>query len=291
MGLIRIAGLPAIEELEKEGWRIIEPEDKRTRLRILILNLMPLKQQTERQLLRRLAAAEPVTEAVFLTTASYVSTHVDPEHLKTHYKTFSQIRKEDWDGLIITGAPVEHMAFEEVAYWEELTQIMAWSEEHVHSVLHICWGAQAGLYYHYGIPKRSLEQKQFGIYPHHIVTAGRLTERMEEPFPAPHSRHTFTAKEDVEKVKELQLVAESPLAGVYLLVDEKRRSVFVTGHSEYEADTLAQEYRRDLGKGLPIELPYHYFPGDDAEKEPVSVWDRHSETLFDNWLRLYVSSV
>ncbi|MCI8633715.1 MAG: homoserine O-succinyltransferase [Lachnospiraceae bacterium] len=291
MGLVKLAGLPAIEELEKEGWRMIEPEDGGKRLRVLILNLMPLKQQTERQLLRRLAAAKPVVEAVLLTTESYASTHVDPEHLKVHYKTFSQVRQEDWDGLIITGAPVEHMDFEEVAYWEELTQMMAWSETHVRSVLHICWGAQAGLYYHYGIPKRSLPEKQFGIYPHRVVTAGLLTQDMEDPFPAPHSRHTYTAKEDVERVQELQLVAESPLAGVYLLLDEKRRYVFVTGHSEYEADTLAQEYRRDLGKGLPIALPYHYFPEDDAQRAPVSIWDRHSETLFNNWLMFYASPV
>lgn len=291
MALVKIEGLPATAELEQEGWQMTEPDQIQGRrvLRVAILNLMPLKEQTERQLLRRIAAARPLVQATFLTTESYQSTHVSEEHLKRYYQTFSQVQGEIWDGLIITGAPVEHMEFEKVAYWPELSQIMEWSKTHVRSVLHICWGAQAGLYYHYQIPKRPLPQKQFGIYPHRIVRPCAITEHMEDPFNAPHSRHTFTPKEEVEKVKDLQITCESPMAGVYLMLDEKRRFIFVTGHSEYEAGTLAQEYRRDLAKGLPIQIPYHYFPEDHPDREPQSTWAGHSAQLFDNWLTNYVS--
>lgn len=293
MGLIDIKGLPAVQELKEEGFHMIKPEEAGNQpvLRIAILNLMPLKQQTERQLLRRIAAAEKVAEVTFLRAESYTSTHVDPEHLNRYYQTFSQIQNQKWDGLIITGAPVEHMQFEEVAYWRELTEVMAWSKKNVRSVLHICWGAQAGLYYHYGISKQTLPEKQFGIFPHHIVKSCMLTQGMEDPFFAPHSRHTFTPKEEVEAVKDLKLIAYSQVAGVYLLLNEKERQIFVTGHSEYEAQTLAQEYHRDLDKGLPIQMPYHYFPDDDASKEPISIWARHSEALFNNWLKFYASPI
>lgn len=287
MAVVKIEGLPAVAELEAEGYAFAKAS--KGALKVAVLNLMPLKEQTERQLLRRMLAAEPLVEVTFLTTESYQSTHVDPEHLRRFYRTFEEIRDEKWDGLIITGAPVEHMPFEEVAYWGELVQIMEWSKTHVRSVLHICWGAQAGLYHHYGIPKRELPQKQFGIFPHEVLVRCPLTAGMTA-FAAPHSRHTFTPKQEVAACQELQIVAESAMAGVYLMLDEARRWVFVTGHSEYEAGTLRQEYRRDLAKGLPIQLPYHYFPKDDADREPVSVWKEHSETLFHNWLTFYVSA-
>ena len=290
MALIRINGLPAIDELEQEGYQFEEHAAEGSQpLRVAILNVMPLKEQTERQLLRRIAAAGPLVQVTFLTTESYQSTHVDPQHLKRFYRTFSQIREENWDGLIITGAPVEHMEFEEVAYWNELASMMEWSRSHVRSVLHICWGAQAGLYYHHGIPKRSLEHKQFGIYPHTVLADIPLTYQMKTPFNAPHSRHTYTAKEDVQRVPELTIACESPMAGVYLISDEMNRRIYVTGHSEYEADTLEKEYQRDLAKGLSIQIPYHYFPGDDAAQKPISVWKEHSQELFHNWLTYYVS--
>lgn len=290
MALIRIDGLPAITELEQEGIRIQNKETSPVKpLQVAVLNLMPLKEQTERQLLRRIATAGPLAEVTFVTTESYHSKHVDPKHLQRFYTTFSQIWKRKWDGLIITGAPVENMEFEEVAYWQELTQIMEWSRQQVRSVLHICWGAQAGLYYHYGISKKPLRQKQFGIFEHEVKVTCPLTRHMDNPFAAPHSRHTCTPREEVLREKRLQILCESPMAGVYLMLDPQERHVFVTGHSEYEADTLEKEYRRDLAKGLPIQKPYRYFPEDDDTKRPVSTWKRHSETLFHNWLTYYVS--
>ena len=286
MAVVKIEGLPVMTELEQEGYTFSKTNEKA--LKVAVMNLMPLKEQTERQLLRRLAAVSALVDVTFLTTESYHSTHVSAEHLDRFYTYFSKIRDEEWDGLIITGAPVENMEFEEVAYWEELSQLMEWSKTHVKSVLHICWGAQAGLYYHYGVPKRDLPQKQFGIFPHEVTTDCLLSTDMK-PFVTPHSRHTYTPKEEVLKHQELQIVAESAMAGVYLVLDEAQRRIFVTGHSEYEAGTLDQEYRRDQSKGLDIQMPYHYYPGDDDTKAPVNVWNEHSETLFNNWIKYYVS--
>ena len=291
MAILDIPNLPPLAPLASEGNRPAQAysQSAPTALRVLILNLMPLKEQTERQLLRRLMAAGPLVSVTFLTTESYHSTHVSPEHLRQFYQTFSQVQDQEWDGLIITGAPVEDMAFEEVAYWPELTKIMDWSAQHVRSVLHICWGAQAGLYYHYGITKQKLPAKQFGIFSHQVLADSPLTRGMASPFLAPHSRHTYTPEPEVAKVPALQLVAQSPQAGVYLVVDEAKRWIYVTGHSEYEADTLKQEYERDKAKGLPIAIPYQYFPGNDPSKPPVCTWQRHSEMLFHNWLSFYVS--
>ena len=286
MAVVKINGLPAIAELEQEGYTF--SETKEGALKVAVMNLMPLKEQTERQLLRRMASVPALVDVTFLTTESYRSTHVDPQHLDQFYTTFSQIRQEDWDGLIITGAPVENMEFEEVAYWPELAQLMEWSKTHVKSVLFICWGAQAGLYYHYGVPKRYLPQKQFGIFPHEVKVECPLSCNML-PFVTPHSRHTYTPKEEILKHEPLQIVAESHMAGVYLVLDEANRWIFVTGHSEYEANTLDQEYRRDLAKGLDIQMPYQYYPEDDDTKAPVNVWNEHSETLFYNWIMYYVS--
>ncbi len=285
MAVVRIEGLPAIAELEQEGYTFSEKTEGA--LKVAVMNLMPLKEQTERQLLRRMAAAEPLVDVTFLTTETYRSTHVDPRHLERFYTTFSKIRNEKWDGLIITGAPVENMEFEEVAYWAELAELVEWSKENVRSVLHICWGAQVGLYYHYGIPKKHLPQKQFGIFPHEVTADCPLATDMK-PFVTPHSRHTYTPKEEVLKHSQLQIVAESAMAGVYLVLDEAKRWIYVTGHSEYDADTLDKEYRRDLAKGLPIQIPYNYYPDDDADQAPMSVWSEHSEILFNNWLKYYV---
>lgn len=290
MALIDIPGLEAIEVLRKEGYDIrTDVPEKDRPLEILLLNLMPLKEQTERHLLRRLAAADTLVRVTLLQTESYKGTHVSEEHLAQFYRTLSEVQEQFYDGLIITGAPVEFMAFEEVAYWPELCDLIKWSGAHVRSTLYICWGAQAGLYYHYGISKQVMPDKQFGIFEHRICHACDLTTDMEDPFGAPHSRHTYTPKDEVLATAELTLVAESPVAGVYLMLDEAKRLVFVTGHSEYEADTLKQEYERDLGKGLPIKMPQHYFPDDDAAKEPVSTWSRHSEQLFANWLKFYAA--
>lgn len=286
MAVVNIAGLPAIAELEKEGY--IFSQTNEGALKVAVMNLMPLKEQTERQLLRRMAAVPALVDVTFMTTESYRSTHVDPAHLDRFYTTFSKIREEKWDGLIITGAPVENMEFEEVTYWPELAQLMEWSKTHVKSVLHICWGAQAGLYYHYGVPKRPLPQKQFGIFPHEVTTECPLSADMK-PFVTPHSRHTYTPKEEILKHSQLQIVAESAMAGVYLVLDEANRWIFVTGHSEYEANTLDQEYRRDLAKGMDIQMPYQYYPENDDTKAPMNVWNEHSETLFNNWIKYYVS--
>lgn len=285
MAVVRIEGLPAIAELEQEGYTFSEKTEGA--LKVAVMNLMPLKEQTERQLLRRMAAAEPLVDITFLTTETYRSTHVDPAHLERFYTTFSKIRHEKWDGLIITGAPVENMEFEEVSYWNELADLVLWSKENVRSVLHICWGAQVGLYYHYGIPKKPLPQKQFGIFPHEVTANCPLSTDMK-PFVTPHSRHTYTPKEEILKHDQLQIVAESAMAGVYLVLDEAERRIFVTGHSEYDADTLDKEYRRDLAKGLPIQMPYNYYPNDDESLAPPNVWSDHSETLFNNWIKYYV---
>ena len=285
MAVVRIEGLPAIAELEQEGYTFSEKTEGA--LKVAVMNLMPLKEQTERQLLRRMAAAESLVDVTFLTTETYRSTHVDPAHLEQFYTTFSKIRHEKWDGLIITGAPVENMEFEEVSYWKELADLVQWSKENVRSVLHICWGAQVGLYYHYGIPKKPLPQKQFGIFPHEVTANCPLSTDMK-PFVTPHSRHIYTPKEEILKHDQLQIVAESAMAGVYLVLDEAERRIFVTGHSEYDADTLDKEYRRDLAKGLPIQIPYNYYPNDDESLAPPNVWSDHSETLFNNWIKYYV---
>ena len=296
MPLVQIKGLPAVSELkaewEQEGRTgLIVPEEElgsRKVTEIAILNLMPVKERTERQLLRRLAMSKELVRVTFLMTESYHPRHTDPEHLQKFYTVFSAVKDTVFDGMIITGAPIEMMPFEEVDYWKELTGIMDSCRERKISTLYICWGAQAGLYHFYGIPKKSLPAKQFGIFEHHLEVPSPLTTGMQDPFYTPHSRHTFTDKQDVIGINGLKIAAESPRAGVYLIVDEEHREVFITGHSEYEADTLSFEYFRDLGKGLPINVPEHYFPDDDPSKKPVSVWKKHSEQLFENWITYYV---
>lgn len=294
---IKVQGnLPAKKILEDENIFIMDEnrainQDIRP-LQIAILNLMPLKEDTEVQLLRSLSNTPLQVDITFLTTASYIGKNTAASHLDKFYFTFEDVKDKKFDGLIITGAPVELMEFEEVNYWEELIRIMEWSKCNVTSTLHICWGAQAGLYYHYGIKKRILEKKVFGVYEHFVRHRKvPLVRGVDDVFYAPHSRHTFVLKEDIEKEKELQILAESEEAGVFLVMEEMGRQIFVLGHSEYDRLTLDKEYKRDLEKGLPISLPKNYYPKDDCNERPVLRWRALSNVLFTNWLNYYVYQV
>lgn len=261
-------------------------------LKIVILNLMPKKQQTERQLLRMLSNTPLQVEVTLLKPSSYESKNESKEHMVAFYSTFDEIRDHRFDGMIITGAPIEQIPFEEVAYWDELTRIMEWTKSNVTSTFHICWGAQAGLYYHYGIDKYALDKKMFGIFPHKIIKKqSPLLRGINDTFMVPHSRHTSIHKEPILATPELELMAESDEAGVYIVKSKDNKQIFVTGHSEYEADTLNQEYVRDVNKGLPIEMPKNYFPDDDPTREPIDVWRSHAYLLYANWLNYYVYQI
>lgn len=287
------SNLPAKRILEDENIFIMDEgramsQDIRP-LKIAILNLMPLKQETEVQLLRSLSNTPLQVDITFLTTASYVGSNTAPSHLDKFYLTFDDIKQEKFDGLIITGAPVETMEFEEVAYWDELVQIMDWSKTNVTSTLHICWGAQAGLYHHYGIQKSGLDKKLFGVYRHNVrYRKYPLVRGFDDEFFAPHSRHTTMSKEEIEANENLTILADSEEAGVFLVISNDDGQVFIMGHPEYDRMTLDYEYKRDLGKGLPIELPVNYYPEDDAERKPVLSWRGHSNALYMNWLNYYV---
>ena len=258
-------------------------------LKIIILNLMPNKQQTEVQLLRLLSNSPLQVEVSFMHMESHVSKNTSRAYLDTFYLTFADVKNEKYDGLIITGAPVEQMPFEEVNYWEELTMIMEWSKTNVTSTFHICWGAQAGLYYHYGIPKYPLDKKMFGVFAHtKVYDHIDLLRGFDDVFYAPHSRHTEVRAEDIEKVDGLRIIASGEEAGVYIVASEDMRRFFVMGHSEYEKNTLAAEYFRDKEKGLDIDIPKNYFKDDDPSKPPVSLWKAHSSLLYTNWLNYYV---
>ena len=258
-------------------------------LRILIFNLMPLKIQTETHLLRSLSNSPLQVEVELLMTDSYTSKNTPQEHLLSFYKTFADVKQQNYDGLIVTGAPVELMEFEEVAYWKELTEILDWSKEHVTNTFHICWGAQAGLFHHYGITKHELSKKLSGIYKHRVLWHDEpLVRGFDDMFMAPHSRYTGISREDVEKCDELTVLAESEEAGVYLIISKDKKQIFVTGHSEYDPYTLKEEYLRDLKKGLNIEMPVNYFPDNDSSKEPLSTWRGHAYLLYSNWLNYYV---
>ncbi|MCG8501844.1 MAG: homoserine O-succinyltransferase [Firmicutes bacterium] len=288
--------LPAAETLNNENIFVMTEhraihQDIRP-LKIAILNLMPTKIQTETQLLRLLGNSPLQVEIVLLHTKTYTSKNTPSQHLSTFYKTFEDISDENFDGLIITGAPIEHLAFEEVSYWNELKEILDWSQNHVTSTLHICWAAQAGLYYHFGIPKYPLDKKMFGVFKHTVNKKNiQLLRGFDDEFLAPHSRYTEIRREDVEKVPELDILCESEIAGVYIVKTKGGRQVFVTGHSEYDPLTLKAEYERDIAKGLDIEVPQHYFPGDDPAKTPIVRWKGHSNLLFSNWLNYYVYQV
>lgn len=258
-------------------------------LNVLILNLMPTKIVTETQLLRKLSNTPLQIQVELLRTSSYRSRNTDSDHLESFYTTFEQVRDRRFDGMIITGAPVENMEFQQVDYWEELCEIMEWSKTHVHSTLHICWGAQAGLYYHHGIEKRSLPKKLFGVYETMVLKpSSPLFRGFDDIFYAPNSRYTEVWKADILKVPELELVAYSPEAGVYAVKSQDSRQFFVMGHPEYDPDTLAKEYWRDRDKGLDIEVPEHYFPGDNPDKPPVVRWRSAGQLLYTNWLNYYV---
>ncbi len=285
--------LPAAETLNNENIFVMF-EDRAYHqdirpLKIVILNLMPTKITTETQLLRLLGNTPLQIETILLYPASHIPKNTPEEHLLEFYKTFDEIRDEHFDGLIITGAPIEQMPFEQVNYWDELTRIMDWSLTNVYSTLHICWGAQAGLYYHYGIPKYDIPNKMFGVFPHtkakeHI----KLLRGFDDIFYVPHSRHTEVRKEDICKIDDLEILSESEESGVYLVASKDGRHIFATGHSEYDPLTLKAEYDRDVGKGLDISVPKNYYPGDDPNKQPIVRWRGHGNLLFQNWLNYYV---
>lgn len=285
--------LPAKKILEEENIFIMDENRAITQeirpLQIAILNLMPLKEATEVQLLRCLSNTPLQVDVTFLTTASYVGKNTAVSHLDKFYQTFADVKDKRFDGLVITGAPVELMQFEEVTYWDELTQIMEWSKRAVTSTLHICWGAQAGLYYHYGIPKVIMDEKIFGIFEHKVSHRTNLLVRgFDEVFWAPHSRHTGNSIEEIKKHKELLVLAESEEVGAFLLMAQEGKQIFVMGHPEYDQFTLDTEYRRDLDKGLEIALPKNYYPNDNMEEAPRVKWRSHANALYTNWLNYFV---
>ena len=250
---------------------------------------MPKKIETETQLARLLGNSPLQVEPTLIHTRSHQSKNVTEEHLLAFYKTFDDVKEQNFDGMIITGAPVEQMPFEEVEYWAELCQIMEWSKTHVHSTMHICWGSQAGLYYHYGIQKRDLHEKIFGVYPHEVEYKSSILFRgFDDVFFVPQSRHTTVLREDIEKVPELKILASSKKAGVYAVSTKNGRQIFITGHSEYDAETLNNEYVRDISQGKQIKLPENYFPNDDPTKPPLVSWRGHAHLLFSDWLNYFV---
>lgn len=285
--------LPATEILLAENIFVMDEnraqhQDIRP-LRIAILNLMPNKIVTETQILRLLGNTPLQIEIVFIHTSSYESRNISSEHLQTFYTTFAEVCHQRFDGLIITGAPVEQLEFVEVEYWNELCQILEWSKRNVFSTLHICWGAQAGLFYHYGIPKYDLPAKMFGVFPHTICeTNTKLLRGFDDLFWVPHSRHTATKRSDIEKSPELLILAESVESGVYLVASKDYRQVFVSGHSEYDVFTLQDEYLRDVGKGMDIAVPKNYYPHNDYTQTPLALWRSHANLLFANWLNYCV---
>ena len=285
--------LPAAEVLHQENIFIM-PEDRAVSqdirpLQILLLNLMPKKIQTETQLSRLLGNTPLQIELELITTRTHQSTNTPAEHLQAFYKTFEDVKHRTFDGMIITGAPVENMPFEEVDYWQELCEIMEWTKTNVHSTFHICWGAQAGLYYHYGIQKQPLPEKMFGIFPHTVEYRNSMLFRgFDDLFYVPHSRHTTVNREDIEAVPDLRILSSSEEAGVYAVFTRGGKQIFIMGHSEYDADTLNQEYVRDINAGKPIKIPKKYFPGDDPSQPPRVIWRAHANLLYSNWLNYFV---
>lgn len=293
MPIIIPDGLPASSILQNENVFVMnemraEHQDIRP-LKIAILNIMPQKEITETQLLRLLANSPLQVEIVLLYPESHNSKNTSQDHLDSFYKTFSDVYKERFDGMIITGAPVELLDFEKWTYWEELETIMEWTRKNVYSTFHICVGAQAGLFYHYGIPKYALPQKVFGVFEHKVNLKNHtLLRGFDDIFFAPHSRHTDVRRSDIEKVSDLEILAESNEAGIYIVASTDGRQVFVTGHSEYDPQTLKNEYDRDMAKGLQIKVPANYFPDDDPSKPPRVMWRGHGHLLFSNWLNYHV---
>ena len=293
MPLIIPKTLPAYDALYEENVFVMHRERALAQhirpLEILILNLMPTKIATETQIARLLANTPLQVHMTLLQTASHAATHVSAAHLDAFYKTFDEVKNNRYDGMIITGAPVETMDFEQVDYWPELCEIMEWSKTHVHSTLHICWGAQAGIYYHYGVPKHELPEKMFGVFPHEVVKrTSPLVRGFDERFFAPHSRFTEVRAADIEAHPALELIAVSDEAGVYVAKSTDSQNFFVFGHPEYDRETLKAEYDRDIAKGMSIAVPAHYFPDDDPTREPVSTWFSCAQLLYTNWLNYYV---
>lgn len=285
--------LPAVQILAEENIFAMTETRAITQdirpLRILLLNLMPKKIETETQLSRILGNTPLQIELTLIRTTTHVSQNTTEEHLLAFYKTFDDVKDESFDGLIITGAPVELMDFEEVDYWDELCEIMDWSKTHVHSTLHICWGAQAGLYHHFGIKKRMLPQKLFGVFPHKADYARSMLLRgFDDTFYVPHSRYTYVDRADIENTKGLKILASSPKAGVHIVSTEGGRQFFIMGHAEYDALTLDSEYRRDINSGVEIEIPENYYPDDDPSKAPLVTWRAHGNLLYTNWLNYFV---
>lgn len=287
--------LPAINLLKEENIFVIDnsranAQDIRP-LKIVVLNLMPIKITTETDLIRLLSNSPLQIEVSFMKLKSHTSKNTPIEHMKAFYRDFASMREERFDGMIITGAPVEHLEFEDVNYWSEITEIFDWTRTHVTSTMYICWAAQAGLYYHYGIPKYPLEKKMFGIFEHHVTEGFShlpIFRGFDDVFYVPHSRHTEVRREDIDKCKDLQVVSESDESGVHIVMARGGREIFVTGHSEYSPYTLDGEYRRDLGKGLPIDMPKNYYRNDDPEQGPLVRWRSTANLLFSNWLNYYV---
>lgn len=285
--------LPAIDILREENIFVMQEtkalhQDIRP-MQIAILNLMPLKITTETHLLRLLSNTPLQVEIVLLHTRDHVSKNTPREHLEAFYTTFDQISERKFDGMIITGAPIEHLDFEEVDYWDEITEIMEWTKKNVTSTLYICWAAQAGLYYLHDIPKYPLEKKMFGVFSHKVNNRKiPIVRGFDDDFLAPHSRYTEVKREDILQRKELEILSESDEAGVYIVAGREGRQFFITGHSEYDPYTLRDEYFRDLNKGLDIQIPRNYFEDDDPKKEPIVRWKSHANLLFSNWLNYYV---
>ena len=285
--------LPAVKTLRDENIFVMTEnraisQDIRP-LKILLLNLMPKKIETETQLSRLLGNSPLQVDLRLIRTKTHTAKNTSAEHLLAFYETFEDVKDQSFDGLIITGAPVEHLKFEEVSYWEELCEIMEWSKTHVHSTFHICWGAQAGLYYHYGIDKRPMDKKVFGVFEHKVDYKRSILFRgFDDVFMAPHSRHTEVLASDVAAVKGLKVLATSKEAGLYAVSNKGGSQIFVMGHSEYDADTLKNEYLRDLSEGKEIDIPKNYFPDDNPKKDPKVTWRSHANLLFSNWLNYFV---
>lgn len=281
--------LPARPFLEQEGVVVMGERDAVRQdirpMKIAILNLMPRKERTERQLIRLIGATPLQVELTLLTTASYIPTHVSRQHMIDFYRTHDDVKDQKFDGLIITGAPIETLPFEDVAYWDEMRTIMDWTQTHVHSTFNICWGAQAALHHFRNVPKHELPEKMFGVYEHTVLNpASPLMRGFNDTFPVPVSRHTETRREDLPEDALLEVLAESPASGLCLVNDKRFRQVYIFNHLEYDAHTLADEYNRDVGEGLRIKLPKHYFPDDDPKRDPPNRWRAHGHLLFSNWI-------
>lgn len=293
MPIIIPESLPAAKILADENVFVMH-EDRAIHqdiraLKIVILNLMPTKIQTETQILRLLGNTPLQVDITLLHIEEHKSKNTSNEHLESFYKTFKDIKDEKFDGMIITGAPIEHLEYEEVDYWNQLKEIMDFSVNNVTSTLHICWGAQAGLYYHFGIPKYHLPKKMFGVFKHNVLADGiNILRGFDNEFYVPHSRHTEILREDINKVPELHILCESEESGVHMVIAKNGKQIFVTGHSEYDPLTLKSEYDRDVDKGLQIDVPLHYFPEDNPKAEPIVKWRAHANLLFSNWLNYYV---